>query len=99
MPLRPLTCPLSFAPLKMSDEPLDADKMNNNVGPTEQLLLDFKDRQDSGVVQKYGKTVLNDGLDGVRAIVWGIFDMTNYVFPAMGLALSFGLVLNMMGYG
>ena len=44
--------PLSFAPLKMSEEPLDADKMNNNVGATEQLLLDFKDRQDSGVVQK-----------------------------------------------
>lgn len=93
--MRPSSPFVAQQPLRMSDEPLDAD----NIGATEQLLLDFKDRQDSGVVQKYGKTVLNDGLDGVRAVVWGIFDMTNYVFPAMGLLLTMGLMLNMMGYG
>ena len=81
--------------VKMSDEHMRDDLM----GATERLLLEKKERKDLGLVQKVGCTVKKDGLDGVRAFVWGIFDVSNYVFPALGAALSFGLLLNMAGYG
>ena len=78
-------------PLAMSDEPV--------LGETEQLLLARKEFRDKGLVQKYGQTIKKDGLDGVRALVWGIFDVSNVVFPALGMMLSVGLFLNMFGYG
>ena len=83
--------------LQMSDEPLQHDGVN--IGATERLLLDHKRIGDLGLCQEYGKTVKKDGLDGVRAFVWGIFDVSNYVFPALGAAMSFVLLLNMVGYG
>lgn len=79
--------------LKMSDNPM------GNVGVTERLLLEHKRSQELGLVQEYGCTVKKDGLDGVRAFVWGIFDVSNVVFPVMGVALSLGLALNLAGYG
>lgn len=81
--------------LQMSDEPMQVQ----DVGETEQLLLARKEFKDKGLVQRLGKTVKKDGLDGVRAVVWKIFDVSNVVFPAMGVALSVGLFVNMMGYG
>ncbi|CAB9509693.1 expressed unknown protein [Seminavis robusta] len=77
--------------LSMSDEPM--------LGDTERMLLETKERKESGIIQKYGQTVKNDGLDGVRAFVWGIFDVTNAIFPVLGVALTMGLFLNMAGYG
>ena len=82
-------------PLAMSDVPSDEPIL----GETEQLLLARKEIKDKGLVQQYGKTVKKDGLDGLRALIWGIFDVTNVVFPAMGMVLSVGLFLNMLGYG
>ena len=81
--------------MKMSDEPMEL----NGMGETERLLLKHRELIDSGVVQEMGRTIKKDGLDGVRAFVWVMFDVSNYVFPAMGAVLSFGLLLNMAGYG
>jgi hypothetical protein len=78
-------------PLAMSDEPY--------IGETEQLLLARKEFRDKGLVQRYGETVKKDGLDGLRAMVWKLFDISNVVFPALGAVLTLGLFLNMMGYG
>ena len=75
----------------MSDEPM--------LGETEQLLVEHKKRRESGLLQEYGRTVKKDGLDGIRALVWGIFDVSNVVFPMLGVALTMGLFLNMAGYG
>jgi hypothetical protein len=79
------------AALAMSNEPM--------LGETERLLLEHNRRRTSGVIQEYGRTVKKDGLDGLRALVWGIFDVTNIVFPVLGVALTMGLFLNMIGYG
>jgi hypothetical protein len=77
--------------LAMGDEP--------RLGETERLLLEHSHRRASGIVQEYGRTVRKDGLDGVRALVWGLFDVTNVAFPMLGVALTMGLFLNMIGYG
>lgn len=81
--------------MKMSDGPMDS----NAMGETERLLMQRREHIDSGMVQEMGRTIKKDGLDGVRALVWAMFDVSNYVFPAMGAVLSFGLLLNMAGYG
>jgi len=89
--------------LSMSAEPLQEDdylvEQEQCLGATERLLLEKKKVEDLGLVQKYGETIKKDGFDGLRAFVWKIFDVSNYVFPALGVAMSFGLLLNMAGYG
>jgi hypothetical protein len=77
--------------LAMSDEPM--------LGETERLLLEHNRRRASGIIQEYRRTVKKDGLDVLRAFVWGIFDVTNIIFPMLAVALTMGLFLNMMGYG
>merc|ERR1711897_5807 len=66
-----------------------------DLGATERLLLD----KERGLVQKLGKTVKKDGLDGVRAIVWNLYFTANYVFTGLGILLMLGLTLNLAGYG
>lgn len=82
-------------PLAMSDQVSDEQVL----GETEKLLLAHKERKDSGIIQVYGKTVKNDGLDDLRAFIWGIFDVSNVVFPLLGAALSLGLFMNLAGFG
>jgi hypothetical protein len=69
------------------------------IGETERMLLENKRAKDLGLQQKYGVTIKKDGLDGVRAAVWGVFHASNAIFPVLGAALVAGLMLNMMGYG
>ena len=75
----------------LSDEPI--------IDKTEQLLLDRKERIDSGIVQRIGKTVLNDGLDGVRSVVWGLYNVAEVLFPFLGACMFVSLLLNVLGYG
>jgi hypothetical protein len=63
------------------------------------LLLEAKRRRDNGLRQEYGVTIKKDGLDGVRAGIWALFNASNVIIPVFGIALSAGLLLNMMGYG
>ena len=85
------------ASLRMSAEINDNDIVDNS---TEQhLLLEAKKRRELGLKQDIGVTVRKDGLDGLRALVWGIFDISQVVFGCLGVALTLGLLLNMMGYG
>jgi hypothetical protein len=69
------------------------------MGPTERLLLEAKKRRDSGIIQEYGRTIMNDHLDGVRAIVWGIFNLSNIVFFLLGIGMVAAMALNVAGYG
>ena len=94
--------------VNMSDEPMDLqqqqqpqqdDNNDRRMGETERLLVQRKQYKDSGLVQELGRTVRKDGLDGLRALIWAMFNVSNYVFPAMGAAMSLGLLLNMAGYG
>jgi hypothetical protein len=69
------------------------------LGPTERLLLEAKKRRDSGIIQEYGRTVMNDHLDGVRALVWSIFNLSNVVFTGLGILMVIAMALNVAGYG
>lgn len=82
---------LSTPSLQMSAE-VDQDV---DLGATERLLLD----RQKGLVQKLGKTVKKDGLDGVRAVVWSMYFGANYLFTGLGILLVLGAALNMAGYG
>ncbi|KAG7373599.1 hypothetical protein IV203_034323 [Nitzschia inconspicua] len=81
--------------LKMADEPMPRDQL----GPTERLLLERKRIQDLGLVQELGKTVKKDGLDGIRSVVWAIYNVSNIVFPMLAVTMFAGICLNLMGYG
>jgi len=71
----------------------------NETGETERLLLEAAERRNLGLKQEFGHTIKGDSLDGLRALVWGMFDVSQVVFGCLGVALSLGLLLNMMGYG
>ncbi|KAG7340878.1 hypothetical protein IV203_024421 [Nitzschia inconspicua] len=81
--------------LKMADEPMPRDQL----GPTERLLLERKRIQDLGLVQELGKTVKKDGLDGIRSVVWAVYNASNIVFPILAVIMFAGICLNLMGYG
>lgn len=80
--------------------PMSSAPMNENdrLGATERLLLERAQRREDGLVQEYGRTIKKDGLDGVRAAVWGLFHASQAVFSVLGVALAVGLALNMAGY-
>ena len=89
----------SVRPLGMSDVPdLDGSE-SSETGATERLLLQAKQRRQEGLKQEFGLTIKKDGLDPVRALVWAVFGVSQVVFLAMAVALSCGLLLNVMGYG
>ena len=69
------------------------------MGATEQLLVQSAQQRQQGIRREYGKTVLNDDLDGVRAAVWAMFEVSQVVFGVLGALLSLGLLLNVMGMG
>jgi hypothetical protein len=69
------------------------------MGPTERLLLEAKKRRDSGIIQEYGRTVMNDHLDGVRELIWSIFKISNWVFLGLGICMVAAMALNVAGYG
>lgn len=77
----------STTTLNMADEPLPLDRM----GETERLLLERRRIQDLGLVQELGKTTKMDGLDGLRAMVWAIYGMSNLVFPIMATVMMAGI--------
>ena len=86
--------------MRMSSETADDTDSSSFVGETERLLLERKMRQDQGLVQEIGRTVKNDGWDGVRSVVWGVyFAAQNFVFPTLAVALFALTVMNMAGYG
>ena len=72
---------------------------SSTLGATERTLLEAAAKRRSNVVQKYGKTIKNDGLDGVRALVWGLFGVSQVVFGVAAVALTLTLALNVAGYG
>lgn len=74
-------------------------KASQTSETTEHILLQAKYERDNGIVQKYGETIKHDGLDGVRAMVWGVFNLSNYVFPVLGVMLCLSLGLQLSGYG
>ena len=81
--------------LHMSDEPLQ----NQKIGAAERLLLERKRIQDEGLVQELGRTVKKDGLDGLRALIWGMYDAYNVVFPVLAVFMFTGICVNLAGYG
>jgi hypothetical protein len=89
------TTTASTTTLSMADEPLPMDRM----GETERMLLERRRIQDLGLVQELGKTVKMDGLDGLRAMVWTIYGISNVVFPIMATVMMAGMCLNLVGYG
>lgn len=73
-----------------------ASAENNNSGSNNSLQQPPPKRTN---IQEYGKTVRHDGFDGVRAVVWSVFQATEVVFPVLGFLLTCGLFLNLAGYG
>ena len=51
---------------------------------TDDLLIRAAQVRREGLRQEYGVTIKKDGLDEVRALVWAVFRVTEYVFPALG---------------
>ena len=97
----PLSSKRSVATMtrSMSSTPVDEDEANlNKMGATERLLMEKAYARDNGLVQRYGKTVKKDGLDGVRAAIWGIFHASQAVFGVLAVALVSGMALNAAGY-
>jgi hypothetical protein len=47
----------------------------------------------------HGRTIQQDGWDGLRSMIWWLFQCTEYIFPILGGLLTCGLILNLMGYG
>ena len=71
------------------------------LGTTEWLLLQRHEMQQEGLRQDYGCTIKNDSYDVLRSAVWFLFDITNVIFPTLGLLLTMGLGLNLfcgLGY-
>jgi len=73
------------------DQDLDLDALD----ATERMLIEKK----RGIVQRLGKTVKKDGLDGIRDIVWATYFATNYVIGALVILAVAGFGANMAGYG
>ena len=66
------------------------------LGTTEWLLLQRHEMQQEGLRQDYGCTIKNDSYDVLRSAVWFLFDITNVIFPTLGLLLTMGLGLNLL---
>ena len=93
---------VSPSSILMSSNADQQETNSNNIGATERLLLDrnraLLDKR-NGVVQRFGKTIKKDGLDGVRDVVWKVYFASNYVFTGLGILLVMGLFINVAGYG
>ena len=71
------------------------------MGPTELLLLQRHQMCQEGLRQEYGCTIKNDPYDYIRSLIWFIFNISNIVFPTLGIILTIGLGLNLfcgLGY-
>ena len=71
------------------------------MGPTELLLLQRQQSLQQGLKQEYGCTIKKDSYDVLRSVVWLLFDISNVIFPALGVLLTIGLGLNLfcgLGY-
>jgi hypothetical protein len=79
----------------MSDEPLQSQQ----IGAAERLLLERKRIQDEGLVQELGRTIKKDGWDGVRALIWSLYGVSNVVFPVLAVVMFTGICVNLVGYG
>jgi len=82
------------------------DDADSCVSREMQFLIDANERRrieterrEAGYCQRIGKTVRNDGLDGVRSVVWALYSASTYVFPALGLIFFTQLVIQLAGYG
>ena len=100
---------------QQQQRPLQHDQGQVNgrivVGKTEQLLLDRCDaerrrQQQQGhdanvvVVAEVGRTIRDDGLDPIRAVVWSVFNVAqNIVFPTLAVVMMVKLGLQISGYG
>ena len=96
-PVRPMRYQLLGTSRRMS-----VDVGNDKEAPiaeTERLILEAAAQRGLGLKQELGKTIKKDGLDGLRAIVWGLFDASQVVFGCLAVSLSLGLFLNLLGYG
>lgn len=80
----------SLMPLHQSTRPNES---------TEDVILQAAERKRLGLRQEYGLTIKKDGLDPLRRVVWGLFDVSQVVFTGLGAMLAMGLLLNIMGYG
>jgi hypothetical protein len=94
---RPLTLP-ACSKIYMASQ-IEMEEQVPTIGPTERLLLEAKNRRDSGIIQEYGRTVMNDSLDGIRELVWAIFNLSNVVFTGLGILMVLAMALNVAGYG
>lgn len=92
-----VAAPSSTTGLYMSSPP--ANDFENSLGSTERLLMEKANARKQGLVQEYGRTVKKDGLDEVRAVVWGVFHASQAVFSVLAVALVIGMALNAAGYG
>lgn len=87
----------SSTPLYMSEiSPEQGDI--NAIGETERMLIEAKRCRDLGLTQRVGKTVKGDHLDGVRAFVWGLYHVANYVFVALAVVMTASFALAAGGY-
>jgi hypothetical protein len=77
----------------------DESSDSRRLGATERLLLMAKFQRENGFRQDYGVTIKKDGWDGVRAVVWAVFYASQVIFPILAVALTLGLLLNVLGYG
>lgn len=66
---------------------------------TEDILIQAAERKRHGLRQEYGLTIKKDGLDELRKVVWFVFEISQVVFTGLGVLLTLGLLLNIMGYG
>jgi hypothetical protein len=72
---------------------------SEQLGETERLLLERADSRRRGLVSELGKTVRDDGLDHIRAVVWSLYEVTNVVFPLLAAFMVFKFTLQLTGYG
>ena len=98
-PGRPKRCHECTRTLRMSSVEVHNENESCAIGETERILLQAVANRELGLKQELGQTIKKDGLDGVRALVWTVFDVSQIVFGCLTVALSLGLLLNMMGYG
>ena len=67
----------------------------------ELLLLQRHQMRQAGLRQEYGRTIKNDPYDYIRSVIWLLFDLSNILFPLLGVGLTIGLGLNLfcgLGY-
>ena len=84
-----------------SSSSLQLPTSTSNLGPTELLLLQRQHSHQHGLRQEYGCTIKNDSYDYIRSVIWLLFDVSNVIFPVLGILLTLGLGLNLfcgLGY-